>query len=315
MDSISSHKRVLVIGDVMLDRYIVADEVRKSPEANIPLIYNYGFEDRLGGAGNVAINLKGLEIEPILLSLTGSDEYAEILESLCQMHGVIHYFLTDSKRPTTLKSRIVDAEFNQMFRMDKESTEAIEPHIEQSVREAIESLVSEYTFDAIIIQDYNKGLLTSSMIEFIQKIALELNIPLLVDPKANNFQLLTHCSLFKPNLKELSAAVGYSISPKAEVISDALDKLGGNHEAVYIVTMAEHGIFYRGAACTGIIPGFEIQNPDVSGAGDTVLSVLAYCLLEGMNAEAMAKKGNEAGAMVCKKKGIQAISLKELGLN
>ena len=314
MSNTSGHKKVLIVGDVMLDRYVIADDIRKSPEANIPLVYNYHFDDRLGGAGNVAINLKGLEIEPVLFGLSGDDEYAQILESLCQIHGLQHYFLTDSNRPTTLKARIVDAEFNQMFRMDREQTNDMDSNVEDSVISALESLIEGFTFDAIIIQDYNKGLLTESVIKFLQEKSSALTIPLLVDPKHNNFRILTHCSLFKPNLKELSTAVGYSITPDSASIRDALDKLECPQNTIFMVTLAEHGIFYSRNTSFGIIPGMIIEKPDVSGAGDTVLAVLTYGLINDFDTEEMANLGNLAGSLVCQKPGIQAISLHELNI-
>ena len=308
----TNKKKVLIVGDVMLDRYVIADEIRKSPEADIPLVYNYHFEDRLGGAANVAINLKSLEIEPILFGIIGNDDHAEQLESLCQMHGLQHYFLTDSPRPTTLKSRVVDSAFNQLFRMDLEVTNDIDPELEQSVKEALNSIMAELVPDAIIIQDYNKGLLTDSMIQYLQEKSNQLEIPLLVDPKSNNFNLLTTSTVFKPNLKELSAAVGYNIEPNDAAISEALDKLGGHEEAIYIVTLAEHGIYYRSKAESAVIPGYEVENADVSGAGDTVLAVLTYGLLQGLDPKAMASLGNLAGSIVCGKKGIHPIYLEEL---
>ena len=298
----------------MLDRYHIGRHTRQSPEADVPLIEQLSIDDRLGGAGNVACNLKSLELNPILLSVIGDDAEGRVIEDLCKEKFETYHLITLKDRPSTLKSRIVDQDFKQYLRLDREVTADIDPQDQEIIAHKISKVISQHTFDAIVIQDYNKGMLTSRIISLIQKTSRDMGISLIVDPKKKYFSLLSNCTVFKPNLKELSQAAGYRIAPNVDDITLTIKELGLDKAQVIMVTMAEHGIFYldQKTGKKGIVPGHKIEEPDVSGAGDTVLSTLVKTLIDGIPIERMAEIANLAGAIVCKKRGIEVVNQNEL---
>ena len=298
----------------MLDRYHIGEHTRQSPEAEVPLIEQIRIDDRLGGAGNVAYNLKSLELNPILISVIGADKEGEIIEQLCKDKFDTFHLLTLSDRPSTLKSRIVNQEFNQFLRLDREITLDLSLPNQQTIKLWITEALKTHSISALVIQDYNKGLLTFEVISFLQKLCLEYNIPLIVDPKKNHFILLSNCNVFKPNLKELSQAVGYKVLPQKEDILLAINELDLNKAQYIVVTLAENGIFYfdKESGEYGVVKGQKIDSPDVSGAGDTVLSTLVRTMVDGQSIQQMAETANMAGAIVCRKKGIEVVHLNEL---
>jgi rfaE bifunctional protein kinase chain/domain len=298
----------------MLDRYHIGNHTRQSPEADVPLIEQIQIDDRLGGAGNVARNLLSLGLNPILIALVGKDQEGEMLQQLCASTLSQFELITSADRPTTLKSRIVDKEFKQYLRLDREITEDISATMVEQIIELIDSVIASQSIEALVIQDYNKGLLTPELIHYIQRIGKEKSIPIVVDPKKAHFKRLSDCTIFKPNLKELSLAAGYNIVPDEDSITLAIKELGLDKPDYIVVTMAEHGIYYHNSKTqhSGIIKGQTIQHPDVSGAGDTVLSTLVMTLLEGLSIDKMADLANQAGAAVCTKKGIDVVKRSEL---
>ena len=309
-------KNILVVGDIMLDRYHIGDHTRQSPEADVPLIEQKQIDDRLGGAGNVACNLKSLGLSPILVSVIGDDEVGRVIEQLCSQKFETYHLKTLSDRPSTLKSRIVDQEFKQYLRLDREVTTDLSLQDQHFIENQIIEILENQDIQVIVIQDYNKGLLTEGIITKIQALSRDLDIPLVVDPKKKHFSLLSNCTVFKPNLKELSQAVGYKIPPNKEHISLAISDLGliDTQSISIIVTMAENGLFYadQNSGVKGVINGQNIIDPDVSGAGDTVLATLVHSLIAGFSIKKMAEIANTAGAAVCRKKGIEVITLNEL---
>lgn len=298
----------------MLDRYHIGNHTRQSPEADVPLIEQTLIDDRLGGAGNVARNLLSLGLNPILVAVIGEDQEGKILKQLCER--TLHQFklITTPDRPTTLKSRIVDKEFRQYLRLDREVTQEISTPIVEQIIDFINSVVASQSIEAIVVQDYNKGLCTPEVINYIQRLGKEKSIPIVVDPKKSHFKLLSDCTIFKPNLKELSQAAGYNILPDEASISLAIKELDLRNPHYTVVTMAEKGIYYKDSITqkTGIIQGQIISHPDVSGAGDTVLSTLVKTLIDGLSIAKMAEIANQAGAAVCKKKGIDVVKMSEL---
>ncbi len=296
----------------MIDRYIIGKEIGVSPEADVPLLKRTNTEDRLGGAANVCVNLIGLDLQPILIASCGADYKGSILQELCTFHGIESYFEIIENRTTTLKTRIVDDSFNQFLRFDEEETKDLNEEQIESLTKKINQLIEQDNIHAILIQDYNKGLITESLIVTIQEISKRLNIPLIVDPKHNHFLELSKCTIFKPNLKELSFALGRTIEAEANSIRNAIEELQLSQDSITIVTLAEKGIFWKFRDETGIIKGIPVDTADVSGAGDTVLSILTFGTLRNLSIHKIAEIANRSGAIVCGKPGVSQIRIDEI---
>ena len=296
----------------MLDRYHIGIHTRQSPEADVPLILQDRIEDRLGGAANVALNLKQMGLHPTLIASVGNDEAGNVLADLCEsLIQDVHLARLD--RPTTLKSRVVDQEFRQYLRLDREQTSDYESDKLAELGALLSSQLPGAS--ALIIQDYNKGIFTEKFITSVQQMAMQHRIPIIVDPKKSHFRLLSQCTIFKPNIKELSQAYGAPVPPEAEAITKALRALDIKAEQTF-VTLGAKGIYYQDSKSQemGIIDGLPVSDADVSGAGDTVLSALTLAHILAQTVQNKASMANKAGALVCEKKGICAISAAELGV-
>ncbi len=304
---------VLIVGDIMLDEYVIGTHSRQSPEADVPIILSQQVDYRLGGAGNVAVNLKSLGLSTGIISVVGTDVQASVIHSLLGENAIDAHLISDESRPTTVKQRIVNQDFEQYLRIDTETTDQITLSQETEVILKIKNLLSLQRIAAIIIQDYNKGVLTDYVIKHIQELTLHHNIPTFVDPKQRQFKLLSKCSFFKPNLKELSLASKVEIVPEIKSIKQAIETLDLDCENIF-VTLGNKGIYYEELSTDnhGIVKGKPVDNADVSGAGDTVIASLVWGYLSGFSIEKMAKKANDSGAAVCRKLGVSPIFLKEL---
>lgn len=300
--------KILVIGDVMIDRYIIGHHNRNSPEANCAILDYTGTEDRLGGAANVAYNLSQLNQKVSLISVTGDDQAATILSDMCKSNNINLHKIIDAKRPTTIKTRYVNESYNQYLRVDQEIRQNINAQIESEFIDKVKKISTE-GIELIIIQDYNKGVITEKVIKNIQAICSDMNIILSVDPKHNNFHTLSECDLFKPNLKELEHQYGDKIVTSKDAIYKAIKKLGLNKSKSIFVTLAAKGMYYQKGDEYGVIEGISLPNADVSGAGDTVISVLSILLLEGTKCHKMAAISNKCGANVCKKQGVSFVNM------
>lgn len=293
----------------MLDEYWIGENNRQSPEADVPIIDRSSVEYRLGGAANVSSNLVTLGLNPILISTIGDDKNGALLSSMCLEKFRLQELIEIKDHMTTTKTRIVDQDFNQWLRVDHEKI-GLPHYATTKMISVIEDTISENDIAAIIIQDYNKGVIIDTLIEKVQTLSVEKGIPLFVDPKVDNFKKLSICTVFKPNLKELEMALGRAIEPIESSITQAIAALG--LEAVYIfVTLAEHGVYHLDTkkGHSGIVSGQKIESPDVSGAGDTVLATLVWSYLNGENASIMAQKANDSGYQVCLKKGVSTVEI------
>lgn len=307
-------KRILVIGDVMLDAYILGKVTRVSPEAPVPVVALDKKENRIGGAGNVALNLKNLGASPIIASVVGSDSEGQILEDLFQKRGISTAGLLRSEfRKTTVKTRVISSK-QQLLRIDSEDTHPLSADHEQELFRKILALV-EHGLDAIILEDYDKGVLSENN---IQRIILEANkrkIPVSADPKKENFHHYHGLSLFKPNLKELKEGlnIDFSFENERNDFENAVQKLRTvvPHE-VSLITLSEHGVYICNGSEKAHIEAHKREIADVSGAGDTVIAVATLCLLANAPIEVIAKIANIAGGMVCEKPGVVSISFEEL---
>ena len=305
---------VVVIGDIMVDSYQWGKVERISPEAPVPICAVTKIENRLGGAGNVALNLKAMGANPILCSVRGKDSNGENLLHLMQQEGMTtDYILQSTDRPTTTKTRIIGNN-SQMLRIDNESIETLDRKEETAFLKRIESLFSKMKIDVVIFQDYDKGVITERVITTTTSQANKKNIPITVDPKHRNFSLYKDVTMFKPNLKELKEGLKIEFDkPTQENLENAslLLKDKQRIEKVFI-TLSEYGVFFadysKKQAKVVLLPANVRKIADVSGAGDTVISVASLCLALDIEPKEIAKISNLAGGLVCEEVGVVPIN-------
>lgn len=305
---------VVVIGDIMVDSYQWGKVERISPEAPVPICAVTKIENRLGGAGNVALNLKAMGANPILCSVIGKDSNGENLLHLMQQEGMTTDYILQSKdRPTTTKTRIIGNN-SQMLRIDNESIETLDSEEESAFLKRIESLFSKTKIDVVIFQDYDKGVITERVITTTTTKAKKNNIPITVDPKHRNFSLYKNVTMFKPNLKELKEGLKIEFeTPTKENLENAALLLKDKQriEKVFI-TLSEYGVFFadysKKQAKVVLLPANVRKIADVSGAGDTVISLASLCLALNIEPKEIAKISNLAGGLVCEEVGVVPIN-------
>lgn len=307
-----SELNILVIGDVMVDAYYFGSVDRISPEAPVPVISVSKKDHRPGGAANVALNLISLGAKVSLCAVIGFDEEGRELMSLLNTEKIdTSGIYTDNYRPTTMKTRVISGN-HHLLRIDHESTEYISTETENFLIDFVKKSIN--TIDAIIIEDYNKGLLTERLISEVITISNQKNIPTIVDPKKENFFAYKNCTLFKPNRKEiregLKTDLDLTLAVNIEKAADELMNILGCKNIM--VTLSEDGVFVKSATKSSHIKAHERKITDVSGAGDTVVSVAALCLASGMELSQTAEIANIAGGLVCQKVGVVPINKNEL---
>lgn len=302
-------KRILIIGDVMLDLYLNGKVERISPEAPVPIVAVQKRFSRLGGAANVAQNIKALGAEPVLCSVIGDDSKSHDFFSLLEEHEMPCNGIVRSKeRRTTTKYRIIGNNA-QMLRVDDEDTSNLSENEYSTLCQKIDDILGSERIDGIILQDYNKGVLTEKLIRRVITVANEKNIPVGVDPKKNNFLAYEHCTLFKPNLKELKE--GINIDFPTDTIDGILLGINALQDKLQcrlvMNTLSERGVIIQemnaGQKKYHHIAAHLRKIADVSGAGDTVLSVAMLCLVCGQDAYHIAAISNLAGGLVCEEIG------------
>jgi D-glycero-beta-D-manno-heptose-7-phosphate kinase len=297
--------RMLVVGDVMIDAYIWGKVDRISPEAPVPVVEMQREEYRLGGAANVARNLKALGITPVLCGTVGADDHADQFRKLlAEAEMPAEGILTEPARPTTTKTRVLGNN-QQMLRVDRESTQPLPDAIRQQLVERVTSQLPGAS--ALIFEDYDKGLLDEDSIRRIIEAANALQVPILVDPKFRNFFHYPNVSVFKPNLKELTTALGQKVD-RSDMASlqRAIIALRARmpHHAT-LVTLSEMGAaLYTDETGLLHVPAHIRQINDVSGAGDTVISVMAAALSAGLPLGLCTALANLAGGLVCEEPGV-----------
>jgi rfaE bifunctional protein kinase chain/domain len=296
---------------MMLDSYFIGNVRRISPEGPVPVIEVDKEIFRFGGATNVAYNLVSLGAKAFPIGLIGSDDNGAILSSLVQEASIDENgLIIDSSRPTTAKTRVI-AESQHIVRIDKESKEKIDKKTEKKIIQYFEQISDD--LDAVILQDYNKGVLTKSVIKKIIDIARKKDLIITVDPKFENFFEYKNATVFKPNKKETEDAFGIRIESEKE-IWEAGNKLLKKLNAEYILlTLGAEGIALFGKELEEQrIPTKAREVADVSGAGDTVISTLTVALCAGANIEQAAYLANFAGGLVCEEIGIVPIETEKL---
>ncbi len=308
-----TNKRILVIGDVMIDAYMLGSVNRVSPEAPVPIVSLKKEEERLGGAANVAINLVALGAQVTLCSVVGNDKSGLLLLDLLEEHSISDKgIVLSNKRTTTVKTRVIGNN-QHLIRIDAEETDDITKSEEEILLAKVESILLE-GIDAIIFEDYNKGVLTERVIKDVVKLANEKQIITTVDPKHKNFYAYKNVTLFKPNLKELKEGVNKQFTfQDFDLFEEAIQFLERQlNNQISFVTLSEHGVFIKDAKTNHHIPAHIRNIADVSGAGDTVIAVATLCLTSGLSIKEVAEIANLAGGLVCEKSGVVSIDKDQL---
>ncbi|MFZ5554955.1 MAG: bifunctional heptose 7-phosphate kinase/heptose 1-phosphate adenyltransferase [Bacteroidota bacterium] len=305
---------VLIVGDVMVDAYLWGDAERISPEAPVPVISVTRKEQRPGGAANVALNIRSLGGNVAVASVVGDDSAGKNLIHLFKDNGVgTDVIIQSSQRVTTVKTRIISHQ-QHMLRVDEEQTGDLSAEDENRLLETIKVYISSNKPDVILFEDYNKGVLTESLIAKIISLANEKSIPTCVDPKKNNFFSYKNVTLFKPNLKELREGLKTDIDKNNDrQIVDAvyeLERRIGNK--ISLITLSERGVFYKSGDEYEILPAHVRNISDVSGAGDTVIAVAALCLAAKLPVKKIAAISNLAGGLVCEYVGVVPVNKEQL---
>jgi D-glycero-beta-D-manno-heptose-7-phosphate kinase len=308
IDSFSKYK-IMIIGDVMIDSYLWGKVERISPEAPVPVVTCTKEENRLGGAANVALNVQSLGATPILCSVIGKDDRAKGMYELLKKQNITaEGILEDESRITTVKTRVISSS-QHLLRVDRESDKPLNETVETKFINHIVDILNRTTINAIIFEDYDKGSITPKVIKGVVAEAQKKGIPTLVDPKKRNFLDYNGTTLFKPNFKELTEGLKVEASKTdAESLFAAAQKLHTekNIEQV-MITLSEAGVFISNTKEHKIIPAHIRDIADVSGAGDTVISVASLCLSANVDLFTTAALANMAGGLVCEKVGVVPI--------
>jgi rfaE bifunctional protein kinase chain/domain len=308
-------QEILVIGDVMLDEYIEGEVSRISPEAPVPVVNIRNRKKCLGGAANVALNLSAMGASPILCGIIGQDskgfDFLRHMElNQLPQEGIVR----SEERPTTTKIRIIGNKM-QLLRVDEENDAPLSETDARNLQENILKLLRERPVQAVIFEDYDKGAICPELIEAVTKQTESLHIPICVDPKKRNFSAYRNISLFKPNLSELAEGL--------QIPKSALRETGKLREHVFrfmeekghrmvMTTLSENGLMLcsrlsGGSLTSTWIPAIVRNICDVSGAGDTVISIATLGMITGLPVEQMAEMANIAGGLVCETVGVVPI--------
>ncbi|EGK8084871.1 D-glycero-beta-D-manno-heptose-7-phosphate kinase [Campylobacter lari] len=300
LDFLSSKKpKILVVGDFMVDHYIWCDCTRISPEAPVMVMKSQKEDKRLGGAGNVYANLKSLGAEVFALGLVGDDESGRFLKE-----NLNAKLLVEKDRKTPLKSRVL-SHSQQVLRLDNEND--FDTKLEDEIIKEYKKIAKDY--DAIILSDYAKGALTSKVTKVLIEHANTLNLPILIDPKGSDFSKYQNATLLTPNKKEAIQALGVE---KIDNLEKALKKLKDDLNLTYsIITLSEEGIALFDEKLH-IIPAKALEVYDVTGAGDSVIAMLAYALALKVDIIKACELANDAAAVVVAKVGSVSVSLEEI---
>lgn len=305
---------VLIVGDVMLDSYLWGKVDRISPEAPVPIVSVSRKESRLGGAANVAINIKAMGAHPLLCSVIGNDrDGEELLRQMSTLAMPVNGMVSSQERVTTVKTRVIGNN-HQLLRVDDEMMHALSKTEEDLLYNKINAIIESTPVHVIIFEDYDKGVLNASLIERIVDLAKKKNIPTAVDPKKKNFMHYKNVSLFKPNLHELRTGLKIDMDhPDASELDKAVSQFKNEQQIdTLMVTLSEAGVFYSNNGSSAIIPAHIRNISDVSGAGDTVISVAALCLAAGLSPALMSTLANLAGGLVCEKVGVVPVDKEQL---
>jgi rfaE bifunctional protein kinase chain/domain len=305
------NKKIVVVGDLMLDKYVWGKVVRISPEAPVPVVEVETETEKLGGAANVANNIRSLGGEPILIGVVGNDTNGETLVGLVEQQGCSTFgIITDNSRPTTTKTRVI-AHNQHVVRIDSEQKKEISETIQDQMLDILQNHIS--AIDGMIIEDYNKGVVVRSFIQRLIEFSRKHQKIITVDPKFNNFFEYRNVTVFKPNRKETEDALGKKLRSEEEILIAGKDLLERLRAETVLLTRGDKGmtLFEK----NGDVSHVETQArhvADVSGAGDTVIATLTMALVSGATMKEAATLANHAAGVVCGEVGIVPIELDAL---
>lgn len=304
-------KKILVLGDLMLDRYLWGRVSRISPEAPVPIVDIEEEEIRLGGAGNVANNLIGLGAIPVISGVVGDDDWGRLFRSILQEKRLNDQgLIIDEGRPTTMKTRIIGND-QHIARVDREKTLPVDRDIQARIFSFVEDIISD--IEGVIIQDYNKGVVVSELIRNVIRLANDHHKTVSADPKFSNFWELKGVTLFKPNKKEAEEALAKRIQSDEDLVragKQLIDKLEA--QAVLITRGKEGMVLFEGNQPHKFLPTRARKVADVSGAGDTVIATSTFALAAGTSIEEAVTLANYAAGLVCEEVGVVPVDGKKL---
>lgn len=306
--------KALVIGDVMIDAYLWGKVDRISPEAPVPVVAIEKRESRPGGAANVAVNIHALGAVPYICTIIGNDNAGAEFKKLITEGGMHNDGIVYSdKRTTTIKTRVIGNN-HQLMRVDSEVIHPLLPSERELLIKKAVSLIKNKKPSVIIFEDYDKGVLDKTSIETITAEANKHDIPTTVDPKKDNFFHYRNVTLFKPNLKELREGLKTELdSPSEKELTKVASSFAGKQKIkALLITLSEKGVYFYSKNESGIIPAHLRNISDVSGAGDTVISVASLALAAGLSFREISAISNLAGGLVCEKVGVVPIDREQL---
>lgn len=304
-------RRVLVLGDVMLDEYLVGEVHRISPEAPVPIVDVHTATHVPGGAANVASNIASLGGDPVLVGTVGSDDNADHLRSVLNARGVSsEWLVTAQERPTVTKTRIISGQ-QQIVRLDRERTADVHEADAKAVLSAFDQNIGNV--DACLISDYAKGLLTPAICAHVISRARQLGKPVIVDPKGASFTKYSGCSVITPNLRETEAASKHSVESEADLFKAVAELQAVLGQSAVLVTRGPDGMtLFRDRVEVLHAPALAHEVFDVTGAGDTVVGTLTLALASGLRMEEAVLLANMAASVVVQKTGTATVSPEEL---
>jgi D-beta-D-heptose 7-phosphate kinase/D-beta-D-heptose 1-phosphate adenosyltransferase len=311
LNSIPNKPSILVVGDLMIDRYIMGSATRLSPEAPVPVVNVKNETATLGGAGNVVQNLVTLGAKVSIAGMIGDDAAGQQVIEILQNDGVeTETLVKDSTRPTTVKTRVLVGS-HQLVRIDRETTNPISVELENQLVEKFESVIENK--DIIIFSDYNKGLFAPSLTQRLIKIANQHQKKVIVDPKGLNYEKYSGAFIIKPNRKELAEAAKVEGIKTNEDIQKAAEIILKQTNATYlIVTLSEDGMAIISKDSTQLLSVKATEVFDVTGAGDTVIATIAYFLAAGFSIEEACELANHAAAIVIRHIGSATTTIDEI---
>jgi len=307
-------RKILIVGDVMLDRYLYGQVSRISPEAPVPVLDFERTDHRLGGAANVALNVLSMGGEVSLIGLVGNDEEGSVFRSLLQESAMDDAGIVSvENRCTTLKTRVM-ARTHHLLRVDREDKNPLDAFAEKLLLNKVSDFIDSQNVEGVILQDYNKGVLTEKMIQSTIESAKKNNIPVFVDPKIDHISQFQDCTVFKPNLHEAEKILGEKIILDPIGLKSAAESLQKilSH-SISLITLSDKGLYINEKGGEDFwIPSVPQEVADVCGAGDSVISALALSYLTGAGTEVMAKIANIAGHVACRYPGVVPVRLDQL---
>jgi rfaE bifunctional protein kinase chain/domain len=307
----ANHKKVIVFGDLMVDEYLWGKVSRISPEAPVPIINIDAEQLRFGGAANVANNLIGLQGTPLLLGVVGDDRMGHIFTDMLQEKQLISEgIIMTNQRPTTVKTRIIGNN-QHVARVDKESVKPLSVDLQNKLFETARQHIDEIS--AIIIQDYNKGVVSPELVRRLIDLAVRKNKYVTVDPKFENFLSFENVTVFKPNVKETEEALAMRLRDEAEVIEAGNILLSKLNSKAVLITRGAQGMALFEKNETPIFVGTRARKvADVSGAGDTVIATLTYALCGGASIKEAVTLSTYAAGQVCEEVGVVPVDGEKL---